>query len=100
ENYPGYPEGVMGPKMMQEFREQAQRFGADCRYGTVTNIEFDERPYKLTVDEETDLWPSQLLFPPGLRPNGWTWKVSSGCVDKAYPLAPPVMALSFVTSTS
>src|SRR5699024_7878870 len=65
ENYPGYPEGVMGPKMMQEFREQAQRFGADCRYGTVTNIEFDERPYKLTVDEETDLWAKSIIVSTG-----------------------------------
>lgn len=65
ENYPGYPEGVMGPKMMQDFREQAQRFGADCRYGMVTNIEFEERPYKLTVDEETELWAKSIIVSTG-----------------------------------
>ncbi|MGK7369746.1 MAG: NAD(P)/FAD-dependent oxidoreductase, partial [Candidatus Halalkalibacterium sp. M3_1C_030] len=65
ENYPGYPEGVMGPKMMEDFREQAKRFGADCRYGMVTNIEFDKRPYKLTVDEETDLYAKSIIVSTG-----------------------------------
>lgn len=65
ENYPGYPEGVMGPQMMQDFREQAERFGADCRYGMVTNIEFGDRPYKLTVDEETDLFAKAIIVSTG-----------------------------------
>ncbi|MDR8392826.1 thioredoxin-disulfide reductase [Aliifodinibius sp. S!AR15-10] len=65
ENYPGYPEGVMGPKMMEDFREQAKRFGADCRYGMVTNIEFDKRPYKLTVDEETELFAKSIIISTG-----------------------------------
>lgn len=65
ENYPGYPEGVMGPKMMEDFREQAKRFGADCRYGMVTNIEFDERPYKLTVDEETEFFAKSIIISTG-----------------------------------
>ncbi|MEL7832732.1 thioredoxin-disulfide reductase [Fodinibius sp. Rm-B-1B1-1] len=65
ENYPGYPEGVMGPKMMQDFREQAQRFGADTRYGMVTNIEFDERPYKMTIDEEVDIKAKAIIVSTG-----------------------------------
>lgn len=65
ENYPGYPEGVMGPKMMEDFREQAKRFGADCRYGMVTDIEFDQRPYKLTVDEETELYAKAIIISTG-----------------------------------
>lgn len=65
ENYPGYPEGVMGPKMMEDFREQAKRFGADCRYGMVTDIEFDNRPYKLTVDEETELFAKSIIISTG-----------------------------------
>jgi len=65
ENYPGYPEGVMGPQMMQDFREQARRFGADCRYGMVTNIEFDDRPYKLTVDEETEFYAKSIIISTG-----------------------------------
>src|SRR5699024_5723526 len=65
DNYPGYPEGVLGPKMKQDFREQAQRFGADCRYDMVSNIEFGERPYKLTVDEETDLFAKTIIVSTG-----------------------------------
>ncbi|NBC05493.1 MAG: thioredoxin-disulfide reductase [Bacteroidetes bacterium] len=65
ENYPGYPDGVMGPKMMEDFREQAKRFGADCRYGYVTNIEFDKRPYKVTVDEETTLYAKSIIISTG-----------------------------------
>ncbi len=65
ENYPGYPEGVMGPKMMEDFRSQAVRFGADCRYGYVTNIEFDKRPYKVTVDEETVIYAKTIIISTG-----------------------------------
>ncbi|MFO7799849.1 MAG: thioredoxin-disulfide reductase [Rhodohalobacter sp.] len=65
DNYPGYPEGVMGPKMMEDFRQQATRFGADCRYGYVTNIEFDDRPYRLTVDEETDIYAKAIIIATG-----------------------------------
>lgn len=65
DNYPGYPEGVLGPKMMQDFREQAQRFGADCRYGMVTDIDFENRPYRLTVDEETELFAKSIIVSTG-----------------------------------
>ena len=65
ENYPGYPEGVMGPKMMDDFRQQATRFGADCRWGTVSDIDFDERPYKVTIDEKTEVFAKALIVSTG-----------------------------------
>ena len=65
ENFPGYPNGVMGPAMMQDFREQATRFGADCRYGYVTNIEYGDRPYKITVDGETDIFAHSIIISTG-----------------------------------
>jgi|AntDeeMetagen681_2_1112603.scaffolds.fasta_scaffold05577_4 thioredoxin reductase (NADPH) len=65
ENYPGYPEGVMGPAMMQDFRQQAERFGADCRYGMVTDINFDSKPYQLEVDEETQLQAQSIIVSTG-----------------------------------
>lgn len=65
ENYPGYPEGVMGPKMMQDFRDQAQRFGADCRYQMVTDIEFEERPYKMTIGEEYTVYAKAIIVSTG-----------------------------------
>ena len=65
ENYPGYPEGVLGPKMMDDFRKQATRFGADCRWGTVTDIDFDKRPFKLTIDEKTEVYADALIVSTG-----------------------------------
>lgn len=65
ENYPGYAEGVMGPQMMEDFRKQASRFGADCRYGYVTDIDFSKRPYKLTVDEETTVFAKSIVIATG-----------------------------------
>ncbi|MFN1834751.1 thioredoxin-disulfide reductase [Balneola sp. MJW-20] len=65
ENFPGYPDGVMGPQMMQDFREQATKFGADCRYGYVTNVEFENRPYKLTVDEKTEIYAHTIIISTG-----------------------------------
>lgn len=65
ENYPGYPDGVLGPKMMEDFRQQATRFGADCRYGYVTDIKFEKRPYKLTVDEETTVYAKSIIIATG-----------------------------------
>jgi thioredoxin reductase (NADPH) len=50
ENFPGYPEGVMGPQMMEDIKKQAERFGTDVRYGTVSDIDVSSRPFKVTVD--------------------------------------------------
>ncbi len=52
ENYPGYPNGVMGPQMMVDFEQQAQRMGADIRWGMVTKVDLSSKPYKVEVDEE------------------------------------------------
>ncbi|MGI9111424.1 MAG: thioredoxin-disulfide reductase [Gaiellaceae bacterium] len=52
ENYPGYPEGVMGPAMMSQFREQAERFGTEFVTDDVTRIDLSERPFSVFVGEE------------------------------------------------
>lgn len=52
ENYPGYPEGVMGPQMMKDFEAQAQRMGADIRWGMASKVDFSTRPFKVEIDEE------------------------------------------------
>jgi thioredoxin reductase (NADPH) len=52
ENYPGYPDGVMGPEMMQEFRRQAERFGAEFVTDDVTKVDFSERPFRVWVGDD------------------------------------------------
>ena len=52
ENFPGYPQGVQGQQMMDDFRAQAERFGADIRFGIVTKADFSQRPFRLQIDDE------------------------------------------------
>ena len=52
ENYPGFPDGIMGPEMMDEFRKQAQRFGAECIFKTVDKVDFSKQPYSVWVNDE------------------------------------------------
>jgi thioredoxin reductase (NADPH) len=52
ENYPGYPEGIQGPEMMEHFEKQARRMGTDIRYGLATKVDFSAHPYKIEIDEE------------------------------------------------
>ena len=53
ENYPGFPEGVMGPEMMELFRKQAQKFGAECHFKMVDEVDFSKRPFRLAVEGTT-----------------------------------------------
>ncbi len=52
ENYPGYPDGVLGPTMMQDFRRQAERFGAEFLTDDVTKVDFSERPFRVWVGND------------------------------------------------
>ncbi|PSQ93831.1 MAG: thioredoxin-disulfide reductase, partial [Bacteroidetes bacterium QH_2_63_10] len=65
ENYPGFPEGLVGPEMMDRFQEQAERFGTESRYGTVTHVDFRERPYRLLIDEKTPIYAQTVIISTG-----------------------------------
>jgi len=52
ENFPGFPEGIMGPELMQRFRSQAARFGADFLTARVSKVDFSERPFTLWIDDD------------------------------------------------
>ena len=60
ENYPGFPDGIMGPELMEQFRKQAERFGTRIISSNVTNVDFSERPFKVWVDD--DLYESDTVI--------------------------------------
>jgi thioredoxin reductase (NADPH) len=53
ENFPGFPEGILGPELIELMRKQAQRFGAEFRAGAVTAVDFTERPFHITAAKES-----------------------------------------------
>ena len=65
ENYPGFPEGVMGPELMFKFREQAERFGARYVNGSVTSVDFSKRPFRIEVDEEDNYYAKTVIISSG-----------------------------------
>jgi thioredoxin reductase (NADPH) len=65
ENFPGYPDGVMGPEMMEDLKKQASRFGTDIRYGIATKVDFSGRPHKVTIDETIELTADAVIIATG-----------------------------------
>lgn len=65
ENFPGYPAGIGGPELMEDLRKQAERFGADIRYGVATAADLSAKPYKITIDEEKVLEAETIIIATG-----------------------------------
>ncbi|MBP5315098.1 MAG: thioredoxin-disulfide reductase [Muribaculaceae bacterium] len=65
ENFPGYPEGISGPELMDDLQRQAQRFGADIRDGLVTNIDVESRPFKVTIDNGDQIEAETVIIATG-----------------------------------
>lgn len=65
ENYPGYPNGIMGPQMMVDFEQQAQRMGADIRWGMATKVDFSSKPFKVEIDEEKWIEADSIIIATG-----------------------------------
>ena len=65
ENYPGYPNGIMGPEMMVEFEQQAQRMGADIRWGMASKVDFSNRPFKVQIDDEKWIEADSVIIATG-----------------------------------
>ncbi len=65
ENYPGYPEGIMGPQMMVDFQKQAERFGTDIRSGMITAVDFSGWPHQVTVDNKEEVEAEAVIISTG-----------------------------------
>jgi len=65
ENYPGYKDGVQGPEMMIDFEKQAERMGADIRFGLATKVDFSKAPFKVWIDEEKELEAEAVIIATG-----------------------------------
>ena len=65
ENFPGYPEGIGGTQLMDDLRAQAERFGVDIRTGIVTKVDFSERPYQITIDDEKEIEAETVIISTG-----------------------------------
>jgi thioredoxin reductase (NADPH) len=70
DNFPGYPDGVQGPQMMQDLENQARRFGTDIRYGMVTKVDFadqpgHDQPHRITVDDKHEITADAVIISTG-----------------------------------
>ena len=65
ENFPGYPEGISGPQLMEDLRAQASRFGTDVRFGIATAADLSKAPYKITIDGDKGIETEALIISTG-----------------------------------
>lgn len=65
ENFPGYPQGVDGNQMMMDLREQAERFGADIRDGSITKVDFSEAPYHCWAEDGEEIVADTVIIATG-----------------------------------
>jgi thioredoxin reductase (NADPH) len=65
DNYPGYPDGVTGPEMMDGFKKQAERFGADIRFGIATSVDFSGKKHKVIFDEKKIIEADAVIIATG-----------------------------------
>ncbi|MBE9468330.1 MAG: thioredoxin-disulfide reductase [Bacteroidetes bacterium] len=65
DNFPGYPEGISGPEMMEDLRKQAERFGTDIRWGMVTSVDFSNNKRKVIVDNKNQIEAESVIISTG-----------------------------------
>lgn len=65
DNFPGYPNGVMGPDMMLDLQQQAERFGTDLRWGLITHADLSKRPFNLTTDDGKNILADTIIIATG-----------------------------------
>ncbi len=65
ENFPGYPEGISGPALMEDLKKQAERFGTDIRWGSATAVDFSGLPHKVTIDDKKVIEADTVIIATG-----------------------------------
>ncbi len=65
ENFPGYPDGVTGPQLMEDLRRQAERFGTNMRAGLVTSVDFNKKPLEATIEDGTVIKADTIIIATG-----------------------------------
>lgn len=65
DNFPGYPQGVTGTEMMEDLKKQAERFGAEVRFGIVTKVDFSKRPFVLEIDSDKQIEADSVIIATG-----------------------------------
>jgi thioredoxin reductase (NADPH) len=65
DNYPGYPKGITGPEMMEDFKTQAERFGADIRFGIATDADFSGSKHRVTIDDNKIIEADAVIIATG-----------------------------------
>ena len=69
ENFPGFPNGIMGPQLIQDMRSQAERFGTQFKHGHVSKVDLDSQPFRITVDGEETIETKTLIISTGASAN-------------------------------
>lgn len=65
DNFPGYPMGVTGTVLMEDLKKQAERFGAEVRYGVVSKVDFSKRPFKVEINSEKEILADTVIIATG-----------------------------------
>ena len=84
ENFPGYPEGISGPQLMEDLRAQASRFGTDVRFGIATAADLSKAPYKITIDGEKEIEAETLIISTGATAKYLGLVYLAGLASKVY----------------
>jgi thioredoxin reductase (NADPH) len=65
DNFPGYPKGITGPELMEDLQHQAERFGADIRFGIIDKVDFTKRPFKAITDDGKEILAETVIIATG-----------------------------------
>jgi thioredoxin reductase (NADPH) len=65
ENYPGYPDGITGPEMMEDLKKQCERFGTEVRWGIIIGVDFSQRPFRVTADDGKEILADTVIIATG-----------------------------------